>query len=174
MSGNIEVGKCEVCGKENVQLTRTYFNYNLKCECHSPNHFEKISHCKDCEPIEPTYTKVSLLTRDLRKIDNILDILKEVSYKLSGLEEVSEDEGSFNIIINTHNSFNFDWTYTTIIIHNNMCSEDPNHNNTLVYVFISYEWKWLSSATVNNKNMTKDDYKELFNYLKIAGLMDKE
>jgi len=57
MSGDIEVGKCEVCGKEG-QLQRKYWNYDVKCDCHSPNHFEMIRHCANCEPKEPISTKI--------------------------------------------------------------------------------------------------------------------
>ena len=39
MSGDIEIGTCEVCGKQGVQLLREYFHYGIKCECHSPRSF---------------------------------------------------------------------------------------------------------------------------------------
>lgn len=68
MCGAIEVGKCEVCGKEDIELSRTYFRYNLKCECHSPYHFEMIRHCKDCIPKEPRTTKVILRTDKLKRL----------------------------------------------------------------------------------------------------------
>lgn len=64
MSGEIEFDKCEVCGKE-TELQRTYFRYDVKCECHSPNHFELVRHCIDCVPEEPKYTKISVKTEDL-------------------------------------------------------------------------------------------------------------
>ena len=57
--GVIEYGKCEVCGKEKP-LIRTYFHYDFKCQCHSPNHFEFVRHCADCKPQKPTETKVLL------------------------------------------------------------------------------------------------------------------
>ena len=53
MSCGIEFGKCDICGKED-NLERTYFEYDIKCECHSPKHFELVSHCKDCVPSMPT------------------------------------------------------------------------------------------------------------------------
>ena len=59
MSGDIEVGKCDVCGKE-AQLDREYYHYDIKCECHGPQHFEIVRHCKDCTPKPPEKTKVSL------------------------------------------------------------------------------------------------------------------
>lgn len=66
MSAEIEVGKCECCGKDNVPLERTCFRYPFQCECHSPGHFILIRHCDDCEPIEPKETKVVLKTKDLK------------------------------------------------------------------------------------------------------------
>jgi hypothetical protein len=60
-----EHGRCDVCGK-NENLTRTYFHYPIKCECHSPNHFELRHHGKDCTPKEPIYTKVEFKTEDLK------------------------------------------------------------------------------------------------------------
>ena len=66
--GEIEFGKCEICGK-NKELTRTYFRYDIKCECHSPYHFELVRHCYDCTPIEPTETKITLKTRNIMKLD---------------------------------------------------------------------------------------------------------
>ena len=66
MCGEVEVGRCECCGKENVPLTRTYFRYPFECECHSPEHFILVRHCEDCEPKEPRETKVVLKTEDLK------------------------------------------------------------------------------------------------------------
>lgn len=62
----IEYGKCQICGKE-TNLQRTYFRYKIKCECHSPYHFELIIHCSDCVAIEPEYTKIELKTKNLIK-----------------------------------------------------------------------------------------------------------
>jgi hypothetical protein len=52
-------GKCEICSVKGG-LSRTYFHYDLKCECHSPNHFEIVNHCKNCVPKEPNKTTVYL------------------------------------------------------------------------------------------------------------------
>lgn len=62
----IEIGKCECCGAENVELERTYFRYPFSCECHAPSHFVMVRHCKDCKPKEPEETKVVLKTADLK------------------------------------------------------------------------------------------------------------
>ncbi len=56
MCGEIEYGKCQICGKT-TQLERTYFDYDVNCDCHSPNHFELVIHCKDCAPIIPITTR---------------------------------------------------------------------------------------------------------------------
>lgn len=48
-----------MCGKE-VQLQRTYWHYAIKCECHSPSHFEMKCHCADCIPVEPITTKITI------------------------------------------------------------------------------------------------------------------
>ena len=63
----VETGTCEICGKENVPILRKYFLYpDIKCECHSPHHFDLVFHCKDCIPKQPDYTKVELRTANLR------------------------------------------------------------------------------------------------------------
>ena len=65
MNGEIMHGICEICGAD-ADLKRTTFYYPIKCECHSPQHFISIEHCKDCKPQEPQYTKVEYKTEDLK------------------------------------------------------------------------------------------------------------
>jgi len=67
MAGDQEVGKCMVCKEDNKVLQRTVFHYDIKCECHSPNHFESISHCAGCVPIEPKETKITVKTSSLSR-----------------------------------------------------------------------------------------------------------
>lgn len=62
-----EFGKCRVCGKEGI-IERTYFHYNVECECHSPKHFEIVFHCNTCTPKEPIQTKVLLNTQNLKNM----------------------------------------------------------------------------------------------------------
>lgn len=54
-----EYGKCEICGKE-TSLSRTYFKYGFKCDCHFPTHFDMVRHCADCTPKPPDRTTVTL------------------------------------------------------------------------------------------------------------------
>lgn len=71
MCGEIEVGRCEICGKENVQLERKYYRYpNVQCECHSQCHFEIVRHCKDCKPVEPKEIKVILSAEKIKYRNN--------------------------------------------------------------------------------------------------------
>lgn len=55
--GDSEFGKCDICDVE-TNLQRTYFHYDIKCNCHSPNHFEIVRHCNNCKPNSPLSTKV--------------------------------------------------------------------------------------------------------------------
>lgn len=65
---NIEIGTCDVCGKENVELNRKYYRYDVKCACHGDYHFEIVFHCNNCIPKEPKYTKITYKTDYLEKI----------------------------------------------------------------------------------------------------------
>lgn len=89
MSGSVEYAKCEVCGVEGP-LERTYFQYAIKCECHSPNHFEMVRHCRKCIPVEPSVTEVTLRTDELKKakwhsFDNTVAVCDSID--LSGAKE---------------------------------------------------------------------------------------
>lgn len=66
MSGDSEYGRCDVCG-ESAILTRTYFEYPVECECHSPCHFEYIATCENCEAKEPTHTELDVSTAWLKE-----------------------------------------------------------------------------------------------------------
>lgn len=56
------LANCEVCGKKVVNVCRTTFYYNIKCECHSPQHFETVYHCKTCIARVPGQTKITFRT----------------------------------------------------------------------------------------------------------------
>jgi len=62
-----EIGTCDICGKR-ASLSRTYYNYEIACECHSPYHFELILHCKNCTPKEPAITTIKIKTKELKKV----------------------------------------------------------------------------------------------------------
>lgn len=69
MCGEMEVGTCDICGAKNVHLNRKYYEYsNIKCECHSPCHFEIVRYCNNCEPVEPKETRILINTSTLRKL----------------------------------------------------------------------------------------------------------
>lgn len=59
MAAEAEYGRCDVCGKS-ATLVRTVFEYDFKCQCHSPNHFELVRHCTDCTPEPPKETTVTV------------------------------------------------------------------------------------------------------------------
>lgn len=104
MSGCVEVGKCEVCGKEDVSLRRTYFHYDIpgiKCTCHSPDHFILIRHCCDCKPKEPQYTKIEFRTEDLKRLaDNGSIKLPVSAIDISVSEPV--DSSMINEMVTAH------------------------------------------------------------------------
>lgn len=57
--GDIEWGKCEICGKEGP-LERTYFFYPIHCECcgskdkdGQKRHFVLVRHCDKCQAPVP-------------------------------------------------------------------------------------------------------------------------
>ena len=81
MSGSVEHGICDFCGKEDF-LQRTYFRYNIKCDCHSPQHFELMIHCKNCIPIEPINTKISFgSNKIIVETNKLKTITKKVDIK---------------------------------------------------------------------------------------------
>ena len=64
---DLEYGVCGVCGKQNVRVHRKYYNYpDIKCECHSPHHFDLVLHCDDCKPKQPMFTRIQVRTDTLR------------------------------------------------------------------------------------------------------------
>jgi hypothetical protein len=63
--GESEYGTCDMCNKE-AHLSRKYYHYNIDCDCCGNEHFEFVSHCKDCIPIEPRVTRVHILTEQIK------------------------------------------------------------------------------------------------------------
>lgn len=96
---DMEFGKCEVCGKDNVPLFRTYFNYDIpgiKCTCHSPNHFVVIRHCCDCKATEPQYTKMEFKTEDLHSISSNTDINFQKAMEII-IEKLDKDKSYYGL-----------------------------------------------------------------------------
>ena len=96
--GDVEIGICKVCG-EKKKLERTYFNYPVDCECHSPNHFETIRHCENCKPKEPEETlvlyntakpnKLVVMTSD--ELEHLLNCMCNQKYIHERSKEVQKD-----------------------------------------------------------------------------------
>ena len=59
MSGETQFGQCDICKKQTFVESK-FYHYGFKCDCHSPEHFERVNYCKDCVPKKPPYTKVTL------------------------------------------------------------------------------------------------------------------
>ena len=70
MGGCQEWGKCNYCGSEGP-INRTYFKYNIKCKCHTPEHFTIVWHCDNCEPKDPGIGKIQLSNEEKHQIENI-------------------------------------------------------------------------------------------------------
>ena len=56
---DVEYNICDVCG-EPGELERTYYYYNIRCDCHSPEHFEIVSTCPNCTPEPPLKITVEM------------------------------------------------------------------------------------------------------------------
>lgn len=69
---DIEVGKCEVCGKDNVQLFHTYIRFpHVECKCHDTHHI-LIRHCANCNATVPEETTLTISVDVLRTIDFLI------------------------------------------------------------------------------------------------------
>jgi len=80
--GDQEFGKCPYC-KEEKPLNRKYYRYDIKCECHSPQHFEIVWHCNNCTPHEPRVTNIEINTEYLKEIEKLLNRGKKIE-KIKG------------------------------------------------------------------------------------------
>lgn len=70
MSNCIEWGTCQVCNNEG-SLDRTYFKYGIKCECHSPEHFQIVWHCYKCVPEDPGPGEIRYSNKQKHNIESI-------------------------------------------------------------------------------------------------------
>lgn len=78
---NIEYGICDICGRE-ANLQRKYYHFNIKCECHSPKHFEMVKYCSDCVPLRPAETTIEMfdpIDEKIKKITIDTEILKLIT-----------------------------------------------------------------------------------------------
>lgn len=62
--GGIPYGQCKYC-QEQGPIQITYFKFPIACNCCGPTHFEKIEHCKECEPVMPKSTTIWIETSKL-------------------------------------------------------------------------------------------------------------
>lgn len=68
MSGELEEGKCSVCGEKDVVVSRKYYHYNVECECCNGNtHFEIVYHCDGCKPKRPR--KITIVPHTDKYVD---------------------------------------------------------------------------------------------------------
>lgn len=85
--GEIEIDKCDICGKE-AQLDRTYFYYNIPCECcgckidNKDMHFVMVRHCNKCTPDIPIDIKV--LQQGMNGTSKYVLIHKMIPYSIRG------------------------------------------------------------------------------------------
>jgi hypothetical protein len=70
MGGDSEWGICDCCGNDGP-IVRTYYRYDVKCECCNNKHFEIVYHCIKCEPTDPGIRKIQLSNEQKHKIENI-------------------------------------------------------------------------------------------------------
>jgi len=59
MCGEIEIGKCTVCG-ESKSVQRKYYRYDINCDCCSNQHFEIVYHCSSCDAKPPKTATVHI------------------------------------------------------------------------------------------------------------------
>lgn len=96
MNGVGMFGRCEVCGKEGP-LTRTYFRIPIKCDCHSPEHFDAVDHCTGCMPVRPT-TKITLTMEQAESLVRRINEITALREKVATLEARMPHAEAFALI----------------------------------------------------------------------------
>ena len=86
MSGETQFGKCDICKKQTFVESK-FYHYGFKCDCHSPEHFERVNYCKDCAPKKPPYTKVTLTDEQAQFIAKAVEFYQNNSIKHGRWEE---------------------------------------------------------------------------------------
>ena len=80
MSGETQFGECDICKKQTFVESK-FYHYGFKCDCHSPEHFERVNYCKDCVPKKPPYTKVTLTDEQAQFIAKAVEFYQNNSIK---------------------------------------------------------------------------------------------
>ena len=80
MSGEMQFGKCDICKKQTIVESK-FYHYGFKCDCHSPEHFERVNYCKDCVPKKPPYTKATLTDEQAQFIAKAVEFYQNNSIK---------------------------------------------------------------------------------------------
>lgn len=86
MSGETQFGECDICKKQTFVESK-FYHYGFKCDCHSPEHFERVNYCKDCAPKKPPYTKVTLTDEQAQFIAKAVEFYQNNSIKHGHWEE---------------------------------------------------------------------------------------
>lgn len=88
MSGEVELGACEICEKQSVPITRRYYHYDIDCDCCGDQHFEYVRHCEDCRPKPPPKTVVYI-----KSIDQIIMPTKAQKERMKDLLHLTVEKG---------------------------------------------------------------------------------
>ena len=86
MSGETQFGECDICKKQTFVESK-FYHYGFKCDCHSPEHFERVNYCKDCVPKKPLYTKVTLTDEQAQFIAKAVEFYQNNGIKNGHWEE---------------------------------------------------------------------------------------
>lgn len=80
MCGEIHFGTCDICKKRTV-VESEFYHYGFKCDCHSPEHFERVNYCKDCAPHRPPITRVTMTDEQAQFIAEAVKYYKKNKVK---------------------------------------------------------------------------------------------
>ena len=71
MCGEMPFGTCEKCGKNNTPLHIRYRHFwDVRCDCHSPNHFDRMEVCELCDTLEDDELFGPLTTLSTSRLEN--------------------------------------------------------------------------------------------------------
>ena len=98
MSGEMQFGKCDICKKQTIVESK-FYHYGFKCDCHSPEHFERVNYCKDCAPKKPPYTKVTLTDEQAQFIAKAVEFYQNNSIKISTCDCFVCSECGYRVVL---------------------------------------------------------------------------